>query len=252
LGRLLLHILGAAGLVLLGGGADFRASGQTPAQAIKQPAANTAIAPAVVNPLAIPNKIWTNEDLVALRKPWDIYLDQEIDAWQQAQEEAKKAAEAAASGTAGSGAKPAQPTTLTDNSPIPTTVDALEIKLNATRQEARQLAADLDTLKKTYDAETDDDRRAKLKLDIDLLERDLADRQADIALLQARITELNGGAPATGTQSNGTEAQNPDQSGPATPATPPSSTPANSQPPAAPAAGPSTQQASTSTQGPQN
>ena len=206
--RLAIGILGTAGLLLLGVGADFRASAQTTGQPIKPPATNTV--PTVANTPALRNKIWTNDDLATLRKP--------CDAWHQAQEEAKKAAEATASGVAAPNPKPPQTATLTDNSPIPTTVDALRVKLNATQQEARQLATDLDTLKKTYDAETDDDRKAKLKLDIDLLERDLTDRQADIALLQARLTELNGGVPPNDAQPpNGAESA-PDQ--PGSPATP--------------------------------
>jgi hypothetical protein len=237
---------------LLGAGADFRASAQTSAHPAKPPEPTGAIALTGANAPAV-RRTWTNEDLAALRKPWDIYLDQEIDAWQEAQEEAKKAAEAAASGAPAPNPKPAQVGTLTDNSPIPTTVDALQIKLKVTQQEATQLAADLDTLRKTYDAETDDDRRTKLKLDIDLIQRDLTDRQTDIALLHARLTELNGGAPPNGAQPpNGSESPNPDQPGSATAATPPSSTPANSGPPAAPATGSPTPQTSVSTQNPQN
>jgi predicted RNase H-like nuclease (RuvC/YqgF family) len=189
-----IRVLGA-GLLLLGTSGDARPSEATARQE-KTPAAAVQTSTAAMTIGNAANKIWRNEDLVALRKPWDIYLDQEIDAWQKAQEEAEKEAKAAQARA--SRRTPAQANTLTDNTPIPTTIDELQVKIKATEQEVRQLSTDLDVLKRNYALATSDDLQAKLKYDVDLVQNDLKDRQDDLALLQARLNELNGAPAATG------------------------------------------------------
>jgi chromosome segregation ATPase len=186
-----IRVLGT-GLLLLGASGNARPSDgtlrqeQTPAAAVQNAAAAMTSGNAA-------NKIWYNEDLVALRKPWDIYLDQEVDTWQKAQEEAQEEAKAAAARA--NNKTPAQAGTLTDNTPIPTTIDELQVRIKATEQEVRQLSTDLDVLKQNYALATSDNLQAKLKFDVDLVQHDLKDRQDDLALLQARLIELSN-APA--------------------------------------------------------
>jgi hypothetical protein len=208
LSRDTIRVLGTVGLLLLGASGDARASNgtlgqeQTPAAAAQTAAAMTAGNAA--------NKIWINEDLIALRKPWDIYLDQEIDAWQKAQEEAEEAAKAAAARA--NRKTPAKAATLSDNTPIPATIDDLQVRIKATEQEVSQLSKDLDVLNQNYVRATSDDLQAKLKLDVDLVQHDLKDRQDDLVLLQARLAALanapapsGSGPPATSSAAEGAQ-----------------------------------------------
>ncbi|HXW55838.1 MAG TPA: hypothetical protein VEJ67_08835 [Candidatus Cybelea sp.] len=195
LNRIALHLVGTVGLLLVGASGDARASNGTLRQE-QSPAAGPQTTAAATTTGSAANKIWINEDLVALRKPWDIYLDQEIDAWQKAQEEAEEAAKAAAARA--NRKTPAKAATLSDNTPIPTTVDDLQVRIKAAEQEVSQLSKDLDVLNQNYAVATSDDLQAKLKLDIDLIQHDLKDRQDDLALLQARLAALANAPAANG------------------------------------------------------
>ncbi len=135
-------------------------------------------------------KIWTEDDLVSLRKPWDLYLDRAARVWQ----ESIAAAVAAAAGvTEPSASVPiSAPTTLTDNTPIPDTIEEIEAKIPAVQAEIAHLTSNIQDAQQSYEASKDDDQRARLKLNMEIAQEGLQDRNEDLNRLQARLQELKG------------------------------------------------------------
>jgi hypothetical protein len=135
---------------------------------------------AVVRPI----KVWTEEDLIKLRKPWDVHMDQ--------LEEIRRQDSTLAGKTDAETAKDSVPlkSTLSDNTPIPSTVEDVQKKISVRQQEAVQIAVNLEATRQAYFDATDDDRKSKLKFDMDVMQDELRENKNDLSLLQARLESL--------------------------------------------------------------
>jgi DNA repair exonuclease SbcCD ATPase subunit len=131
-------------------------------------------------------KVWTEDDLIRLRHAWDVYEDQEVKAWQDSLDAAAKASPAVPSPA------PSKPATLTDNTPIPNTVEEIENKIQTVQAEIAHLTSDIENAKQSYEASTDDEGRARFKLNMEIAQQGLQDRNEDLKRLQSRLQELSG------------------------------------------------------------
>lgn len=136
-----------------------------------------------------PKKVWTEDDLVRIRKPWDVQQDLEALAKEHADMAGTKSdvPPLSASGALGSA------TFLKDGSPVPRTVEEFGGKMSALQEEIAELQSDLEQTNEFYFDATDDIRRAKLKFNLDTIGADLQERQDDLKTLQVRLESLKSG-----------------------------------------------------------
>ncbi len=128
-------------------------------------------------------KIWTNEDLVLLRRPWDIYLERKV-----ADEEAAKAAEQAARKAART--PPDRKKDAASDLLLPSTPEEAEARITEKREEIRNQVKLIQRKREEYLNEREELTREALKNKIELLTRDLDDAEAELKLLEARLQEL--------------------------------------------------------------
>jgi hypothetical protein len=137
---------------------------------------------------AKPKKVWTTDDLASDSKSGDAQKQEDDTKQQNSGLTATSDAGSDTGDTSSDTSKPAP--TLSGGSPIPTTPEEIEKKIDTTQQEVLQIASDLDKVKKAYFDEKDDDLRSKLKFTVSVMEDELQENSNDLNLLQARLQEL--------------------------------------------------------------
>jgi uncharacterized small protein (DUF1192 family) len=128
-----------------------------------------------------PRKVWTEDDLASIRKPWDVYQDQEAQSSERNTQIAARPDGAQVPATTDS------KSTLSDGSPIPETVQNIEARISTVQQEILQITSNLAATKQAYRDATDDLQRSKLRTDIDLIQGELQENTNDLDVLQARL-----------------------------------------------------------------
>jgi hypothetical protein len=178
----------AAALFLLVFPPEVPAQSQPQSPSRERPAAVPEGVPASAKS-ANPRKVWTEDDLKSLRKPWDFQAEHEA-------ADKDPAGMAAAHADAGSSIATreasGQTLTLSDNSPLPKNIGGTQGKISNVQKEIGEMKSTLEKTREDYLNARDDAQRSKLKLDVELGEDDLQERQADLKLLQDHIEFLKG------------------------------------------------------------
>jgi hypothetical protein len=210
--RFAIRVLGAAGLFLFGIAAGAAGQSQSQPQSSSQPQEakqnNAASAPTGKTKT---KRVWTDDDLPAIRKPSDLQEDQDAEAKQR---EDAAAAETAAKMNAQASAAAALRTKLSDNAPLPTTFDEAEQKISVRQQEKDYITEELEATKQNYDSASEDEQRSRLKVTIDLLEDELREANDDLKLLQARLEALKKASKASQAVSSASAQSNPEAGNP--------------------------------------
>ncbi len=170
-------------------------------------AQQSAPAPQPAKPKPPAKRVWTEDNLGQLRKPWDDYADQKGRADQGAPAQAKPEEKAAAP-------QPQRPVTR-DPYIVPTSADEAEERIANKRMEiAYQLEA-MDPLRQDLKSETNPAvRQIQLKR-LESMSADLQESETQLKLLQADLEQLKSKSSAPAAQP---PAGNPPQSsGPAKP-----------------------------------
>ena len=125
-------------------------------------------------------KVWTDDDLAAVRKPWDEYADQEA------------RAEQAAAAT-----KAPEKTPLKKEKPVvrdaylpPKTVEEAESRLTLKQREINYQLESMDRVRKESANETNEQVREAMKQKLEGMKTDLNESQAHLKLLQADLQDL--------------------------------------------------------------
>jgi hypothetical protein len=170
----------AAVLVLLEFPPDVPAQSQLQSSNPRQPVAPPEGVPAPAE-LANLRKVWTEDDLKSLRKPWDIEQDRE----EAVKEQASMAAAHSDAATPIASREATVPTlTLSDSSPLPRTIGGAQGKISTVQNEIGEMKSNLEKLREGYLNARDEAQRSKLKRDVELAEDDLQERQGDLKLIQ--------------------------------------------------------------------
>ena len=157
-------------------------AGQQSQQQAPLPARETppnATAPSATTAPAHQRKVWTNEDLIALRTPADIYL---------LEKEAREAAEAAAAAAkelADLEAAQRPPTAIK----LPETQDETEKALKDTQSNVEEVSAEVEKMQKELE-NTPEEQRAEKQKDLDRLTADLAKLKQDAKALEDHLKAL--------------------------------------------------------------
>lgn len=126
-------------------------------------------------------KVWTNEELVSLRTPADIYLMEK-----EAQEEA--AAKAAAEEAAAQEADAAKPAGTTV--PLPATVEETQKLIKDKQEQISDEQSNLDRMTKEL-PDAPEDQKPAMQKEIDRMTTDLPKAQNDLKLLTDHLEKLN-------------------------------------------------------------
>ena len=165
--------LGLAGLAL---------SSQMPATAQQAPSAPQQKDGGRAGGKPLVKKVWTDDDLQALRKPWDEYADQ------------KAQTEQAAASTSNPPQK--TPPTKKEKPAVrdaylpPKTVEEAEGRLSAKQREVNYQLESLERVKQEYADEPNEQAREGLKKKLEQMNTDLKEAQAHLKLLEASLEQL--------------------------------------------------------------
>ena len=151
-----------------------------PQQQNPQPSSQQLTAPDKQAPKQ--RKVWTNEDLILLRTPEDIYL---------LEKEAREAAEAEAEAEAAKIAAEAKPVTEVPlEIKLPTSIEETQLLLKNKEQEVADKQAALASLKDELPNTATEQKTAKQK-EIDVLSADLETAEKERKALQDNLERLN-------------------------------------------------------------
>jgi hypothetical protein len=148
-------------------------------QQASQPQQNPQPAPQIQDPSAPkPKKVWSNDDVVSLRTPADIY---------QAEREAQQAADAEAAAKKSELAKHGKDDGLTIK--FPSTPGETEALIKDKEERIKDLRARLDRSNQDL-PEAEGSKKAAIQLQIEALSSDLTKTQLEIKALRNHLEEL--------------------------------------------------------------
>jgi len=160
-------------------------------------------------PKPAPRKVWTNDELTEVQKPWDKFADQKL-----AQENAVKAAREKEAKNLAESAK--QDKTAPAGPALPSTLEGVQARIAEMREVIQNRTEMLRLKREALSTETDESLRANSNLMIELLIKDIEEGRADLAALEGREKELTG-KQATGPKQEPDGKQQPPQPQPAPP-----------------------------------
>ena len=126
-------------------------------------------------------KVWTEDDLSGLRKPWDDYADQKSQAAQPPT--------AASSEEKPAPPKKDKPATRDEYIP-PKTLEEAETWIAQKREEIKFQHEAIDRVRQDYANESQEQVRQELQKRLDRMTADLKDAEAELKLLEARRDDL--------------------------------------------------------------
>jgi chromosome segregation ATPase len=139
-------------------------------------------------------RVWTNDDLPVLRKPWDNYLEQKA-----AEQAARAAAEKAEAEKRAKAAKDARATGSAAEADLaPHSVEEAEARI---RQKKEEIGFQKELISRTRDAyglATEENIRQSLIKKLDMLDTDLDAAYAELKTLESQLEELKRQGPQKG------------------------------------------------------
>ena len=149
------------------------------AQQASQPQQNPQLTPPIQDSSAPkPKKVWSNDDVVSLRTPADIY---------QAEKEAQEAADAEAAAKKSELAKHIKDDGLTIK--LPSTVEEAQALIKDKEERIKDLRERLDRSNQDL-PDTEGSKKAAIQLQIEALSSDLTKTQLEVKVLRNHLEEL--------------------------------------------------------------
>lgn len=133
-----------------------------------------------------PKRVWTDDDLKGLRKPWDEHAEQKAKA--EAEAAAAKAAPPEEAGSKAEAQTP-EPAEVPDFDP-PKTREEAEQRLKEKREEIANQRAAIQDVRDEYFNAGNDQIREELRLRIEKMTRDLEAAEAALVLLEKSVEEF--------------------------------------------------------------
>ncbi|MBI1750807.1 MAG: hypothetical protein HY234_05880 [Acidobacteria bacterium] len=128
-------------------------------------------------------RVWSNDDLESVRKPWDEFADQK----RAADEAARVAAQAPAKAAP---APVAESKTAGTDAFLPKTVDEAENRIAEKREEIQFQMESIDRTREEYSKASSDQSREALKKKLGSMTTDLDEAIAELKALDRRLHEL--------------------------------------------------------------
>jgi len=169
-------------------------------------AQQSAPAPQPAKPKPPAKRVWTDDDLASLRKPWDTYADEKGRADQSASAQAKPEEKAAAP-------QPERPVTR-DPYIVPKTADEAEERIANKRMEIGYQLEAMDPLRQELKSETNPAVRQIQLKKLGSMSVDLQEAETQLKLLQTDLEQLKSPSSAPTQPAAG---NSPQSSGPAKP-----------------------------------
>jgi len=145
-------------------------------------AQQSAPAPQPAKPKPPAKRVWTDDDLASIRKPWDTYADEKGRADQGAPAQAKPEEKAAAP-------QPQRPVTR-DPYIVPKTADEAEERITNKRMEIGYQLEAMDPLRQELKSETNPAVRQNMLKKLESMSVDLQEAETQLKLLQTDLEQL--------------------------------------------------------------
>jgi hypothetical protein len=133
-------------------------------------------------------RVWTDDDLQALHKPWDDYADQKAQA-EQASSSATPTEEKTAP------AKKEKPVTRDEYIP-PKTADEAQSRAEAKQREINYQLEAMERKQQEYESEPNEQVRQGLKKKLDQMNTDLKEAQTHLKLIETKLKEMKSKSPS--------------------------------------------------------